>query len=272
MDPKLHLSSFKHPMFGLMAVLVVSSVASRFQSVAQTNEVPGYVAFRTAFKRAAFKPIFITSQTASSGSPLEGPALVFLISRVGNPPPPFLIGPFEPVAAFPFADKLDGYLIRGSSELNDRNISLVIIRSDGVLKDVQLVAGRKGDEGYYDEHFGWIRDLNGDAVPDLLIREQFAKPSKDESYDVYEERPLRQKTWDGNRFVNSQFPITAPIRSLTDENLGTFRLEQFRRWDSDPRASSAAIHSYEIWIRTYPGHSQMAAARSRLDQLRRAGK
>jgi hypothetical protein len=257
---------------GLTAVFAILSVASRFQAGVQTGEVPGYVAFRSAFKRAAFRPIFITSETTSNGPALEGPALEFLNSRVGSPPPPFLIGPFEPVAAFPFANQLHGYLIRGSSELNESNISLVVIRNDGVLKDVQLAAGRKGDEGYYDEHFGWIRDLNGDAVPDLLIREQFAKLSSDASYEEYEERPLRQKTWNGNRFVNSNFPITAPIRKLTDENLGTFRLEQFRRWDSDPRGHSAAIHSYEIWIRMYPGHSQMTAARSRLDQLRRTGK
>jgi hypothetical protein len=171
------------------------------------------------------------------------------------------------VAAFPFADKLDAYLVRGESELNDRNVSVIIFREDGQLMDIQLIAGRKGDEGYYDEHFGWIRDLNGDGVPDLLISEQLASPSKDSSYDEYKTQPLRQKTWNGRRFLPSGFSISPQVRILIQEDLGSFRLQQFRRWDSDPRSRSAAIQSYELWIKAYPGHSQMAAARSRLQQL-----
>jgi hypothetical protein len=253
---------------GLAVLIVVFITAIDLQPATQGGNSQQYASFRALFKTGRFKPIFLTSEAPASGPELNGSELAFINSKIPSPPA-FLIGPFEPVATFPFADKLDAYVVRGPSELNDINISLIIIRDDGQLMDIQLIAGRKGDEGFYDEHFGWIRDLNGDGVPDLLISEQLARPSKDLSYDEFEARPLRQKTWNGRRFVPSAFPIPPQLKNMMQEDLGYFRLHQIQRWDSDPLNKSAAIRSYELWIKTYPGHSQMTEVRSRLQQLRK---
>jgi hypothetical protein len=256
--------------FAMVFLLLVTPIIAKDPALAgQNGDSPQYASFRALFRPARFKPIFLSAETPANGMTLDGTALAFFNSRIPSPQPPFLIPPFEPVSAFSFADKLEAFLVRGSSELNDKNISLVIFREDGQLMDIQLIAGRKGDEGYYDEQFGWIRDLNNDGVPDLLIGEQLARPSKDSSYDEFESRPLRQKTWNGRRFVVSRFPISPQTTSAIQEDLGTFRLQQFQRWDSDPRSRSAAIHSYELWIKTYPGHSQMAKARSKLQQFQK---
>ena len=252
--------------FAMLAILVW--IANAPEVTAQARTLQQYESFRAAFKSTPFKPMFVTWETATSDTVLEGPALQFVTSRLPNSPPAFLNGPFEPMAAFPLQDKLDAYLIRGRSELNDFNVSLAIVRNDGQVMHIELVAGRKGDEGFYEEQFGWIRDLNGDGVPDLLTSKQFAKPSKDYSSAEYDARPLQQKAWNGNRFVTSNFPITAQLKRLTEEDVGSFRLQQFHHWDSDPRYRNAAIQSYELWIKMYPGHPQMAAARSKLQQLR----
>ena len=252
--------------FAMFAILVW--IVNAPEGAAQARTFQQYESFRAAFKRAPFKPMFLTWETATSDPVLEGLALQFVTSKLPNFPPAFLNGPFEPIAAFHLEDKLDAYLIRGRSELNDFNVSLAIVRNDGQFMHIELVAGRKGDEGFYEEQFGWIRDLNGDGVPDLLTGKQFAKPSKDYSYAEYDDRPLQQKAWNGNRFVTSNFPITAQLKTLTKEDVGSFRLEQFHHWDSDPRSRDAAIQSYQLWIKMYPGHSQMATVRSRLQQLR----
>jgi hypothetical protein len=104
--------------------------------------------------------------------------------------------------------------------------------------------------------------------PRSALRLLVNRASKDYSSAEYDDRPLQQKAWNGNRFVTSNFPITAQLKTLIKEDVGSFRLEQFHHWDSDPRSRDAAIQSYELWIKMYPGHSQMATARSKLQQLR----
>jgi len=252
--------------FTMLAILLWMADAPEANAQARTFQQ--YESFRAAFKKAPFKPMFLTWETATSVPVLEALALQFVTSRLPNSPPAFLNAPFEPIAAFSLEGTLDAYLIRGRSELNDFNVSLAIVGNDGQLMHIELVAGRKGDEGFYEEQFGWIRDLNSDGVPDLLTSKQFTKLSKDSSHLEYDSRPLQQKAWNGNQFVASNFPITAQLKTLTEENVGSFRLEQFHHWDSDPRSRNAAIQSYELWIKMYPGHSQMATARSKLQQLR----
>jgi len=254
----------------LVYALIIFSMAALSLKIgaAPQDGASGYNAFRKAFHQIELKPMYLTFETRAEGPALQGTTADFLMLKTRKAKPAFFNGPFEPVAEFRFAKNLDAFLIKGPSELNDRNISLVIFRDGGQLMDIVLVAGRKGDEGYYDEQFGWIRDLNGDGIPELLLDEQLARLSQDASYEEYLIKPLRQKSWNGERMVSSKYPVTKEILKVIEENVGTFRLEWLQSWTSDPRARSAAIHSYENWIKLYPSHSQIAIARSRLQELR----
>jgi hypothetical protein len=211
-----------------------------------------YEAFKAQLQWTDFKPLFISHETFTSGPQLKGFGLFLLQGDWQKALKAWPDITYQPVMAFHFDRNHDAYLTLSPSLLNGTNGNLLIFDSGGRLMASGVVAGDYGDEGYYTTTFGWIRDLNNDRQLDLLLRVQTTRPSEDASRKVYATDKLSSRIWTGKSFKDDPPKARDSLKLETDQDVGTFRLETIRQWDSDPRAMQAAIRTYEDGLEPIP--------------------
>jgi len=238
-------------------IAVASPMASR-----HANPVANFKEFQALFEWKEFQPLFFSPETESKTAPIDGDAVSFLPADWHGTPS------YQPIMAFHFNEKLDAYIILGPSELNGKKVNLLVMNSSGSIIAKEVVSALAGDEGFYRIQFGWLRDLNGDKQPDMVIRVHKTTDVGDGAKE-FARNIVIAKVWNGRRFESYTPASVGKLIRETDEDTGTYWLQRYRQWDSNPRVKDVAILAYRQWLAAFPNHSGVAQAKARLAELRK---
>jgi len=251
----------------LLSVVVIVAAASPIVSI-QAKPAASYQEFQALFEWREFKPLFFSPETETKTAPIGGDALSFLPADWQAEVKLYANSPYQPITAFHFSKDLDAYVILGPSELNGRKVHLLIMNSRGSLIAKEVLASLAGDEGFYRIQFGWLRDLNGDNQPDIVVRVHKTTEAGDGAKE-FAGNIISAKTWNGRGFASYTPASVGKLIRETDEDTGSYWLERYRQWDSDPRMKDGAVRAYRQWLSAFPNHSRVAEAKARVVELKK---
>jgi hypothetical protein len=250
--------TFRHFLF--LAAFIVTAVSP--MSSTHARPVANYNEFQALFEWKEFQPLFFSPEMETTTAPIEGDALSFLPTDWQG------TSPYQPILAFHFNQELDAYVILGPSELNGKKVNLLVMNSSGRILAKEVVSALAGDEGFYRIQFGWLRDLNGDHQPDLVIRVHKTTEAGDGAKE-FARNIVSAKVWNGRGFASYTPASVGKLIRETDEDTGSYWLQRYRQWNSDSRMRDGAVLAYRQWLAAFPNHSRVAEAKARLAELRK---
>src|SRR6266853_1480531 len=111
-------------------------------------------------------------------------------------------------------------------------------------------------------------ELNGRNQPDIVVRVHKTTEAGDGAKE-FAGNIISAKTWNGRGFASYTPASVGKLIRETDEDTGSYWLERYRQWDSDPRMKDGAVRAYRQWLSAFPNHSRVAEAKARVVELKK---